>query len=171
APDQIVVAASKHWCNRDCAFEAGASFIKTTKIREQCAQQFIGHCIRGIRDERLSQYLFRLLIAVLDQKSPRSAKTPEAAPAAGRRCAPETSDCGIAMPQRECQSAGAKPCLSQQREQLGCAVVCSDRRGDIALLLKSDSKTEKSITVSRIVCYRFLQCGNGIGDASDFEAG
>ena len=67
APDQIVVASRQQRRDRDRSFEARTGLVETAELREQIAQQIIRHGVPRIGHQRLSQYLFGFLIAILDQ--------------------------------------------------------------------------------------------------------
>ena len=66
ATDQIVVASRQHRRERDGAFEACTGLVKTAELREQSAEQLIRNGVPRIGHQRLSQYLFGFLIAILD---------------------------------------------------------------------------------------------------------
>ena len=171
APDQFVVASRQHRRDRDRAFEACTSLVETAELSEQIAQQIISHGVPRIGHQRLSQYLFGFLIAILGQQRPRLAKAAEAVPISGRCRAPETADRLVAMAQRIEQGAGAEPRLSQGWEQFRGAVVRNDRPADVAHLLQGDSQAEMCIGIARVAGDGPLQYRDGIRYAADLEAG
>jgi hypothetical protein len=171
APNQFVVASCQGRRDRDRAFEACTGLVETAELGEQITEQVIRHGIPRIGHQRLSEYLFGFLIAVLDQQRPSLTKAAEAVPISGYRRAAETAYRLLAMAQYVGQGTGAEPCLGQGWEEFCGAVVCGESPVDVAQLLQSNSQAEMCIGVARVVRDGPLHRRDCIGYAADLEAG